>query len=133
MTKRNFDEPLRTIQGAVTYKKDEATDENGKPIFVNKVDGKGDSIPVRLKDAIVTILTGVYDNDNASGEVKFQRHRIAEKVWNDNKLGDVDFTIDELKILKDTVGKFGSSAVVRPIFLALENDLEKKDKDEKKK
>lgn len=96
---KNFDVPAELTNG-------QQITNNGKSVLI--------------KDIIEQLLSGNYDDErNLSGAIKFQRGLLGAKVA---KGGDIEFTIEELAIIKEIVGKGGTVPVVLQVWKILETE-----------
>lgn len=94
---KNFDQPLKDIEGNDLL-------DNNKPVSMKKV----------ILDAILAVSQ---DESNLDGETKAKRYKLAQKIVVG---GDIDLSIDELKEIKERVGKFGVPLVVGQIYEYME-------------
>lgn len=68
----------------------------------------------------ISALMGVYqDEQSLSGEDKFKRYKLAERI---NAGGILEVSAEDIALLKKLIGKNWSAAVVGPAYEALERD-----------
>ena len=60
-----------------------------------------------------------YPDEQASGEEKFKRYQLAERI---SAAGPQDVSVEEVALIKRLIGKGYPPMVVGPAWLALEND-----------
>jgi len=93
---------------------------DGEPLEMQK-SKQGPNVLMTLGAAVVEALLVHTDMDNQlSGTVKFARWKLAQKITEQTDEGNVDVTIDEIKMMKDRVGEVCTAIVVGPAFLILE-------------
>lgn len=83
-----------------------------------------------LKKVIINSVLAFYPKEQESGQDKYNKFLIVKKIsWNDErkKNGLIDFTVKELKIIKDAIGKLYSPLIVGQAW----DMLKQKDKKEK--
>lgn len=110
---RDFNVPLTHPDGEKfiappTLKKDKfgqvIKDKEGKPII------EKESEEITVKTLIYNcLLMNSQDDMNESGELKYKRFKLAEKV---SKEEPQDYSLDELKAIQDRVGKHASAAEI---------------------
>lgn len=74
-------------------------------------DGKGNAIDATVKLAIVNAVLSPVEKE--SGVDKVKKYELAKKVFNAD---EVDLNEDEIKLIKDSVGKGFAPIVVGQIF-----------------
>lgn len=80
---------------------------------------EGDNV-LTLKDVCVGALLANYEEEkNLSGEEKFKRSLLAEKVYLSD--GEIDVAIEDITLMKKLVGKRYSAIIVGQSFKLLEN------------
>lgn len=67
--------------------------------------------------AIVQALTATNPNEQASGQEKFDRYKLALRVTDGD---DCEFSVEELALIKKCVGVAYGPGVVGPVYLAIE-------------
>jgi hypothetical protein len=73
-----------------------------------------------LGSVCVSALMGVYpDEQNLSGDDKFKRYQLAERL---HAGGEQDVSAEDIALLKKLIGKNWSPAVLGPAYEALERD-----------
>lgn len=83
------------------------------------VDEKGEAL--KLSAIAVNVLVGQYqDEQGLSGEDKFARYKLAERL---NQGGVQEISAEEIALLKKLIGKAYGPIVVGPAYEALEADL----------
>lgn len=88
---------------------------NGEPFIENNE-------PVTLKRVIVTALTAQYpDEQTLSGQVKFDRYRLAMKVQNEK---DPVLSVEELKMVKELIGKGFNAIIVGQAWKAIDPSVQ---------
>lgn len=131
--KRNFDIPLlhadgEQFVGPPTIKKDSTgrpvLDKDNRPIL----EKEGDKLTV-ANLIYHCLLNTAPDEGTETGDSKFKRWKIAAKVSDG---GEQEYSIDDLKLIKDRVGKMATAAEIGAAFEALE-DLGDEKPDKKKK
>ncbi len=88
----------------------------GEPL-TEQVDDK----PVEIsldKVAINALLAAFQDERALSGDDKLKRWLVAERISKED-LTKTEITIDELKLIKDLIGKAYAAAIVGPAYLLL--------------
>lgn len=99
--KINFDTVLKGLDGAALK-------------FATSVEETRD---MTLKDASISGLTShVAGDEHTSGEDKFKRYQLAQKVYAG---GEVELTPEESSLIKQRIGKCYGPVVVGPAFVAL--------------
>lgn len=88
---------------------------------IKQVDGKAFDLvegkPVTLGSiAKVALLSTYPDDQQTSGEQKFKRWQLAAKI----EAGDGNLSIEEIKLLKDLIGKSFGAPVVGPAWQILD-------------
>lgn len=80
----------------------------------------GDQQPLTLGVAAVTALVASYpDEPNLTGEGKFKRWLLAERLANG---GVIEVSAEEVTLIKQLIGRGYPPLVVGPAYLALEKD-----------
>ncbi len=87
----------------------------GCPVCGRLVEDKG----VRtLRNTLTDALNVLYqDEPNLSGQEKFERHLLAVRIHSKD---EPEFTVEELKILKDIVAKRFAPAIMGPVWMLLD-------------
>ena len=71
--------------------------------------------PITFKTSVVSALDAMTDADKGlAGDVKRLRGKLADRIYAAN--GEADFTIEELKMIKDRVGEVCSTYVLNVIY-----------------
>ena len=97
-------------------------DLEGKPL-ADSSDKDGKPIPITLGDAIVKALEANLPEDaNAAGLAKFERDALALRVYKHNS---VTLTADEVTMIKERVGRYGSTRLVGVVWRMLDPSLDK--------
>ena len=84
----------------------------------HKLEG-GEGLPLTLGTVAINALLGTYPDEQASGEEKFKRYQLAERI---SAAGPQDVSVEEVALIKRLIGKGYPPMVVGPAWLALEND-----------
>jgi hypothetical protein len=101
----------------IDFKKCILKDLAGKPFEkVNEVEG-GPNLPVTIADVIQTNLLS--EDQNATPTDRFNFYRLASRIK--DAAGEVDFTLEELKLIKDKIGKNINPMVVGRVWEVLES------------
>jgi hypothetical protein len=87
-------------------------------------------VSFRLKDALLTALDGVYEDEKGlTGEKKLERHLLAERIYKAYKAKEeVSLKSEEIILLKTLVGKAYSVLIVGRVYELLEPVEPKKNK-----
>jgi len=110
--KVNFEQKLRNIQGVDLFelvdtdKKDESGNTIKKKVFFD------------LKTVCVNSLSASIPNENLDGNEKFKMGELARKIYNSK--GETVMDVDDIKLLKDRIGKVYGTVVVYPAYEALD-------------
>lgn len=86
-------------------------DLKGLPV---KVDGED----MTLGSVSIAALQQMFQNEDASAEVKVKRFKIAVRIA--NATAPLALTVDDVTIIKGVVGKFWNAIVVGRVFEALD-------------
>ena len=75
--------------------------------------------PLTLGSLVLEALLGQFQDENLSGEEKFRRYQLAERI---SKGGVQEVSAEEVSLIKLVVGKAYVPRFVGPAYLALEQD-----------
>jgi hypothetical protein len=85
---------------------------DGKPIVPEK-----DAPPLTLGDVAASALTATFKDENPSGQDKVKRWALALRVHNAK---DAELTVDDVKTIKDMIGKAYGPVIVGPSWAILD-------------
>jgi hypothetical protein len=98
----DFAQPIKQLDGS------DFTGQDGKPE------------PLTLEKVVETALMAQFPDDRMSGDEKAKRYGIAMKIYSAKDKRDVQLSIDEVKVIKDVVGKAYGPSVVGPAWQILD-------------
>jgi hypothetical protein len=78
-----------------------------------------DGAGLTLGTVAINALLGTYPDEQTSGEEKFKRYQLAERI---STAGAQEVSVEEVALIKRLIGKGYPPMVVGPAWLALEND-----------
>ncbi len=81
-------------------------------------DAEGKAVPMMLKTLVVNSLLANDQQASLSGEEKVKRYILAQRIYASPK--DPDLTVDDLKLIKDMIGKYQPTALAAPAILMLD-------------
>lgn len=97
---------------------------NPHAIIINRDTGRAlldEARPVTLGLVVVRALDAKYrDDDNAAPSALFERYRLASRIRKAAPDEAIDLSIDEAKLIKDTVPKMYAPGIFGQIWDALE-------------
>lgn len=82
-----------------------------KTLSGGPIKGTNEKEPFRLKDAAINVLTVLNDREVVEPKEKYRRAELAERIYRAD--GEIDLSIDDLKLLKDLIGEKGSPLIVK--------------------
>ncbi|MFA5158162.1 MAG: hypothetical protein WC451_03200 [Patescibacteria group bacterium] len=90
---------------------------DGKPIIDNA--GREDAQEASLRIAIINSLESILDTDRNEQPIKkYERSKLADKVY---AFDEVEFTVEEIAMIKERIGKLFGPYVVKLCWDMLEN------------
>lgn len=90
---------------------------SGKPFKVKEDDRE---LSLTLKHVCTEALLSTLEEDKRmKGSVKYDLWKLADKVYN-NAENDSIFSVEDVALIKERVGKSTSSAIVGPVYELLE-------------
>lgn len=92
--KIDFSKPLLALNGAALMTREST----------------GDTRNLTLKEAAIEALMSELDNERATGEQKFRRGLLAQRIYESNSA--VEITVEEAALIKDRIGRGYPASVV---------------------